>query len=559
MDRLKVAICWHMHQPHYRDGLDGAYRLPWVYLHALKDYTDMAAHLENVPGARAVVNFSPVLLEQLEDYARLLDRHLAAGGPLADVLLDRLAGIAPVPDDAAGREAWLRDCLKGNAVRMFEPHPRHAALVETARAALAGAAGPAALDYLSPDFFIDLLVWYHLAWTGVSVRNADPRLGALIERGGGYTVADRRLLLETIRDACAGIAPRYRALADTGRIELSMTPYGHPIVPLLLDFGVLAEATPAAPAPDYPGYPGGHERVRWHMDRGLEIFTTAFGRRPVGVWLSEGGVSEESVAMLDEYGVRWTATGEGVWRNSRPDAPRERLFAPHRLPGADCLVIFRDEGLSDLIGFDYASWHADDAVTDLIGHLEAVRKGLAEQAGECLVPIILDGENAWEHYPDNGSWFVPALYEQLAAHPGLELTTFGDALDAGVHIEPLARLVAGSWVHGSFSTWMGQADKNRGWDRLVEAKRAYDAAIDGLPRDARPRLAHQLALCESSDWVWWFGDDHPGESVRDFDCMYRRHLKRLHELLGAPVPDNLDAPLSAGGGEAENAGTMRRG
>jgi alpha-amylase/alpha-mannosidase (GH57 family) len=559
MARLNVVICWHMHQPHYRDGLEGAYRLPWVYLHALKDYTDMAAHLEAVPGARCVVNWSPVLLVQLADYVRLIDRHLERGTDLEDELLNRLAGLTPVPDDAAGRRSWIEDCLKAHAPRMIDPSPRHAALAATARAALDPTAPSTTLEYLAPGFFVDLLVWYHLAWTGVSLRRSDPRLGALIAKGGDFDVDDRRLVLETVRAACAGVAPRFRALADAGRVELSMTPYGHPIVPLLLDFRVLAEATPEAPAPMHPGYPGGRDRARWHLDRGLEVFADAFGRRPDGVWLSEGGVSGESVALLGEYGFRWNATGEGVWRHSRPAEPREALFSPHRLPDTGCVTFFRDDGLSDLIGFDYSEWHADDAVADLIGHLDSIRSAAGEQAGERVVSIILDGENAWEYYPDNGSWFVPALYERLAEHPGLELTTFHDVLDAGVRVEPLERLVAGSWVHGTFSTWMGVPDKNHGWDRLVEAKQAYDARIGARPEADRPELEHQLALCEGSDWFWWFGDDNPGESVRDFDRMYRRHLKRLHALLGVPAPANLETPLSLGGSGVEHAGAMRRG
>jgi alpha-amylase/alpha-mannosidase (GH57 family) len=216
---------------------------------------------------------------------------------------------------------------------------------------------------------------------------------------------------------------------------------------------------------------------------------------------------------------------------------------------------FRDDGLSDLIGFTYADWHAEDAVANLIGHLRTIAK-VDPNNGDRVVSIILDGENAWEYYPENGYHFLSTLYSELADHPEIELTTFGAAVTQGVDLQPLDSVVAGSWVYGTFSTWIGDTGKNRGWELLVEAKRAYDQFA---PDDPSPELVRQLGVCEGSDWFWWFGDYNPAAAVSDFDDLYRGHLKALYRALGQEVPASLDTPISSGSGVPEAGGVMRRG
>jgi alpha-amylase/alpha-mannosidase (GH57 family) len=365
----------------------------------------------------------------------------------------------------------------------------------------------------------------------------------------------------------AGLIPRYRTLAQRGQIELSMTPYGHPIVPLLNDFNNMRDAMPDAPAPDAPEYPGGAERSRWHLQHGVEVFEHYFGRKPAGVWLSEGGVSEDALAQLDAMEIAWTATGEGVWRGSctksgRPadlTQSRRNLFSPTLIDGHGLKVFFRDDGLSDLIGFKYSDWHADDGVADFIRNLENIAASLGDEADQHVVSIILDGENAWEYYPDNGHYFLDALYARLAGHPGLRVSTFAEQT-ASTPAQPLKRLAAGSWVYGSFSTWIGSPDKNRGWDYLVAAKLAYDRSLAAGKLDAQQQAmaTRQLAVCEGSDWFWWFGDHNPAGSVSDFEQLYRTQLRELYRLLGVTPPGLLEVPLSYGGGAAENAGTMVR-
>jgi alpha-amylase/alpha-mannosidase (GH57 family) len=567
---LNVVLCWHMHQPYYREGLKGAYHLPWVYLHGIKDYSDMAAHLERYPGMQAVVNFAPVLLEQLDDYAQQLDLLLKRGKPTQDHMLNLLSGAERIPSDVASRLRIVQDCQRCHAPRMIHPFPAFHRLLKMIGSAEGAVEDSVVLQghlgYLSEQYFLDLLTWYHLAWLGHSLRQL-PLVQRLMTQERNFSAADRHELLHLIQHCMAGLIPRYRSLAERGQIELSMTPYGHPIVPLLNDFANLRDAQPDAPAPDAPSYPGGAERARWHLQYGVAVFERYFGMKPAGVWLSEGGLSEDALGQLDEMGFAWTASGEGVWRNSCAKSgctdeeihSKLTLFSPARVDGFKPRVFFRDDGLSDLIGFKYSDWHSDDAVGDFIQHLENIASFFGKDANRHVVSVILDGENAWEYYPENGHYFLNALYARLSGHPTLKVSTFAEQAGRSP-AKPMKRLAAGSWVYGSFSTWIGSTDKNRGWDYLVAAKKAYDSAVAAgkLNGDQLALATRQLAVCEGSDWFWWFGDYNPAGSVSDFEQLYRTQLRELYRLLAVAPPALLDVPLSSGGGWAENAGTMRR-
>lgn len=567
--KIKVVLCWHMHQPHYRDGLDGAYRLPWVYLHAMKDYTDMVAYLEACPEAKVVVNFAPVLLEQLDDYAAKMQAWLKSDELMPDELLNLVAGAVPIPRDLAGRKQVVLACQRAFAPTMIDPLPAFRHLINMIRPYSVDSENyDQTLLYLSDAYYVDLLMWYHLAWMGASVRKQDKRIKTLMAKGTGFNAEDQRILVEVMAETMAKIIPRYRKLMEKGQIEISMTPYGHPLVPLLIDFDSMRDALPHAPAPEYPGYPGGYERACWHMEHGFNVFESHFGRKPEGVWLSEGAVSSAAVGMLDYFGVKWTASGEGVWRhaceashmNHHDVASKRALYQPLQHATQECALFFRDDGLSDLIGFQYKDWNPADAANDFAHHLENIANFLGDKVEEHVVSVILDGENAWEYYPDNAFHFLSELYQRLTHHKKIQMTTFSEALEQGAKVRHLPVLKAGSWVYGSFSTWIGDPDKNKGWDLLVEAKQAYDEVIQSNKLNAEEqRLAtEQLAICEGSDWFWWFGDYNPSDSVNDFDQLYRRHLQKLYSLLKLTPPEKLDLPISHGGGSMENAGTMRR-
>jgi len=573
--RLPVVLLWHMHQPQYRDALTGRYVLPWTYLHAIKDYTDMAAHMEANPAARAVVNFTPVLLEQLEEISRRVGDHLAHGSPLPDPVLALLRP-DPVPAEPAERLELLRACLRAQRKQMIErfgPYLELATLAEPL-------ATVERVSYASDQLIHDLAVWYHLAWLGETVRRSDTFVSTLTQQGRAFTGAQRRELLSLVADLIASIVPRYRKLSERGQCELSVTPYGHPIVPLLLDFQSARDAVPNMPLPQCPAYPGGAERAQWHVRESQRVFKRAFGTDPVGCWPSEGAISRGTLELLDHAGFKWAATSanvlQGALAHGDPKAARGAgaYNRPYRLPGANMVEFFRDDTLSDLIGFTYATWHGDDAAHNLVNELahlarqytdsEARLHDAASASSQArprhAVLIALDGENAWEHYPFNGYYFLRALYSLLAAHPLLELTTLADCIARGLEPLPLHNVVAGSWVHGTLATWMGDPAKNRAWDLLCEAKVAFDGVIAAGALDAAQRTAveRQLALCESSDWFWWFGDYNPADAVSQFDSLYRRQLVVLYRLLGLPPPESLAQPISVGRGSPEHGGVMRR-
>ncbi|MBM4207165.1 MAG: glycoside hydrolase [Gammaproteobacteria bacterium] len=556
-NKLKLVLCWHMHQPEYRDLHTGKFILPWTYLHVIKDYSDMATHLEATPNAKAVVNFAPTLLEQIEEYARQVNAYLQDRIQITDPLLAALVD-PTVPADIEYRMKLIKDCLRANRDRQINRYPAYKKLAAMAEWL---EQNYDALDYINSQYLCDLLVWYHLAWLGETVKLKDNRVKHLIEKASGYTLHDRIEVLEIISELLSNIIYRYKALAKRGQIEISVTPYAHPIMPLLLDLNSAHQAMPGAPLPDLTAYPGGEDRVHWHLKKGIETFKRFFGFTPEGCWPSEGSVCDKTLAILDGFGFKWAATGGSVLHNSLnlPDNEKPNgLHYPFKLKNTNIACFFRDDGLSDLIGFEYSKWHADDAVGDLIKHLETIADN---EPSDSIVSIIMDGENAWEYFPENGNYFLSALYQRLAAHPTIELTTFSECLKNKATVKPLNRLVAGSWVYGTFSTWIGDPDKNRGWDMLGDAKWAFDKAVSAkkLSEKQLKEAEIQLAICEGSDWFWWFGDYNPGEAVSNFEKQFRLNLANLYRLLGQEPPVYLALSFTQGFGDPAMGGAMRPG
>jgi alpha-amylase/alpha-mannosidase (GH57 family) len=460
------------------------------------------------------------------------------------------------------RRLLLDTCFRSNHHTMLAPFPHYKRLHDLHTRLTQD--GESTLTYLSGAYYADLLTWYFLAWSGETERRRVPLLAELMAQGEGYTIEQRRGLLAWIGDAVRGIVPRWRALAERGQVELSATPYAHPLGPLLLDFQSARESVPGAALPEAAAYPGGRSRLDAHCDAARTSHAARFGSPPAGMWPAEGAISTALVRQFAAQGCRWLASGEGVLKNSLAAAGRsvERAaFRPWRVDGADDLTLFfRDERLSDLIGFEYAKWHGRDAARHLVGELNAIRT--ASPAHETpVVSIVLDGENAWEHFPYNGYYFFEDLFGLLETQPDIATTTYAE-ITSRPH--PPARgaldaITAGSWVYGTLSTWIGDPDKNRAWDLLCAAKASYDRVLASgrLSPDEAAAAEAQLAVCESSDWFWWFGDYNPSQAVTSFDRLYRRNLANLYRRLKLEPPAQLDIPLSAGSATATD-GTMRR-
>lgn len=561
--KTKVVLCWHMHQPQYQNLITGSYYQPWTYLHGIKDYIEMANLLFSHPRVKLVINFSPVLLEQIDDYRLQIEAFFRTREPIKDPLLDLLVSQV-IPTDISNRNSIIEKCLRANEQRLIKRYKAYSLLAEIGKKALNN---PTLLTYLNDQFFFDLVVWHHLAWFGETVKEKESLLRALVEKSVNFTQQDRFAILELIGKQLAQIIPAYSALWQKNQIEISMNPYSHPIMPLMLDMKSGQEALHDLPLPN-KSYPGGEERVRWQLDHGIQVFERYFGKRPVGCWPSEGGVSLPTLNILAESGFTWTASGENVLKNSlaKENKKPECAHNVYWVDGAKISCFFRDDKLSDLIGFTYSGWHADDAVSDLLHHLDTIHNHCPPDHDR-IVSIILDGENCWEYYPNNGFYFLSALYDSLSDHHRFELATYNEIV-ADLKTEHtqhhvLNSLVAGSWVYGTFSTWIGDRGKNLGWELLCEAKEKFDQAIaeNRLDPQKRALAEKQLAICEASDWFWWFGDYNAAESVSDFDRLYRVHLSNLYQILGYSPPEALKQAISVGSSTStsDNAGTMRRG
>ncbi|MBV2135072.1 hypothetical protein KRX52_20060 [Pseudomonas sp. MAP12] len=545
-----LALLWHMHQPDYRHPETGHFVLPWVLLHALKDYTDMASHLEQHPGVRCTVNFVPVLLDQLEDYcAQLHSRQWR--DPLLRILDWPPAHALPEAD-----RLWLLDiAFRCHAPTMLEPFAPYRRLHELAR--LLSGEDASGLAYLAEDYFTDLATWYLLAWSGESLRRAGGIVPVLMAKGCHFTLEERHALLDELAKVLDNLAPRYRALAEAGQIELSCTPAHHPLAPLLLDFNSAREALPECALPCAPAYPGGRSRVAAQIEAARESHQRRFGQPSRGLWPAEGALSAAFLRQIGEAGFAWTASSQSVLRHSAGETVSVGTpwQAPDDVPG-DLTLFFRDERLSDLIGFEYEKWHGRDAAAHFVNEANALHQADPHR----LIPVFLDGENAWEYYPYNGWYFLDNLYQALEQSDSLRTVTLSDAVARHrARRIRLPRLTAGSWVAGTLSTWIGHPDKNHAWELLCAAKQCADRVLAGgqLTAARHAQILERLSVCEGSDWFWWLGSDDPQHSARSFDLLLRENLKALYRLLELPAPAALDQPI-AGTAAALAAGAMRR-
>jgi len=528
---LKVAILWHQHQPLYRSPRTGRYALPWVRLHALKDYYDMAALAAEFPRLRLTFNLVPSLLDQIDDYVSG-----TAIDPVIELSRRRAADL-----DEADRLAMMSLFFSVPYRTLIAPYPRYAALYHRRGPRRGENAYRDALSRFDTGDLRDLQVWFHLAWCGPTLR-ARPEIRALFRKQSGFTEADKDGLLSTLQDFTGESVPIHRKLQQQGIAELSCSPYFHPILPLLCDLGSAREAVPDLPL---PGLPYAHpEDAETQVREAMASHASRFGAPPAGMWPSEGSLSAETVRILGRCGVRWAASDEGVLRASadRADEPG-LLYRPWRLEPAGAegpALFFRDRGLSDRIGFTYATWSPERAVADFLVRLRRI----AGRAPGGVVSVILDGENAWEYYPDNGAPFLRALYGALTSAEDIETVTFSEALEAAGEPGRLRRLRAGSWIGSSFTTWIGHPEKNRAWELLSAARRKVQDTLGPGPGSfSGEPVWRLLAAAQGSDWFWWLGDDHTSEQDAVFDAAFRDLVRACYEAVHAEPPRDLDRPI----------------
>ncbi len=510
---LYVSFLWHMHQPWYLDPESGHFALPWVRLHGTKDYLDMAALVKEFPSMQAVINVTPVLLEQIELYSQgVQDEH-------------QILSRKPAKSLTAHETARLLEIgFKGISEKIIHPYPRYFELMAKAQRSRS--------QPFSAQEVRDLQVWSNLAWMDPRWRREDPVLGQMVKKGSGFTEQEKEILLRTQLDLLAQIIRTYRALQESGQIELSISPWSHPILPLLHNTDAARQTNPGTPL---PGVRFQHpEDVTWHLETAVNRYKDWFGQPPQGLWPSEGSVSQEIVPAIAQAGFQWMATDEEILWKSLGGASRAALYHPYRLQAGNRSLqcFFRDHVLADRIGFVYSSWPTERAANDFLQRLKEIEQAASKQTTPALVLVALDGENAWESYPEDGEPFLRALYGLLSRESTIRCCTPSEYLKAHSSQETLPALASGSWIRGEFSTWIGHPFQNKAWEELEKARRFIG-----------PQKSRSMAIAEGSDWFWWLGPEHSSADDPVFDRIFRMHLKKAYQEAQRSPPETLDQPI----------------
>lgn len=542
MKTARVCFLWHMHQPYYTDPVTGSASMPWVRLHATKAYFDMAYLLDRFPAVHATFNFTPSLLLQLKEIG---------DGTVKDLFLEHAQ--RPAASLSQEEQAFLiRHYFSINWATMIRPFARYHELLVKRGVDTDGEDLQRLARHFTTQDFLDLQVWFNLAWFGYGTLKRYPQLAALRTKNRGFTEEEKQEVLALQRETVRDIVPMYRRLAERGQVELTTTPFYHPILPLLLDTD---HAHRARPDLMLPSRFRAQEDAEAQVRLAVEYHRTTFGSSPAGLWPSEGSVCPELIPLLSRMGLRWLATDEGVLARSRegsaqPWHRQSQLYRPYRTgtAGQEMAIVFRDRDISDGFGFLYHKTMFDGAGDDVLRRIRHI--ALETPQDNILIPIILDGENPWEHYHEGGERFLSYLYTGLAK--GLldegdsirvVTATISEALEAMPDKEVLPHLHSGSWINQDFKIWIGHEEDNRGWNLLNHTRSRLMELTPGLHPDRAQAAWNELYAAEGSDWFWWYGDDFDTAYKEEFDRLFRTHLRNVWTLAGVPPPDLLNQPL----------------
>ncbi|WP_456322219.1 glycoside hydrolase family 57 protein [Hydrogenimonas sp.] len=511
---IDLSFFWHMHQPDYRNG-KGVMRMPWVFLHAIKDYYDMPWMVERHEGIKASFNITPPLITQLKLYEK------------EGYSCDRFLSLWMKHPTSLGNEErkWVQKiCTTTQFETMVKPIPRYAELYNKN-------------EPLSDNELVELEILFMLAWCGNYLRRNEPVVSTMLERGGGFKNEEKERLMDALLAFIPTILPYYASLASShGKkiVSLSTTPLNHPILPLLLDMQNAKRSNPKTILPQNP-LPLVEDAYA-QVERAKALYSETFGAEPMGFWPAEGAVDEKSVAIYKERGLRWIATDEAILFRSLESDDRRELYRRREYNGV--YIAFRDHTLSDLIGFTYRYKDAHSAVDDFIAHLESIDKNHETAA----VSVILDGENAWEFYPNNAFDFFEVLYSRLAQTSWCKTVTMDEM--AQKPRTPLDNLHPGSWIFGTFDTWVGHPQKNAAWEMIYQTRRDYLHHEPTLDKKIKEAIIEHFLASECSDWFWWYGDDHYTEYIEEFDSLFRNHLIEIYHLMNIAPPASLFVPIA---------------
>jgi alpha-amylase/alpha-mannosidase (GH57 family) len=546
MTRIHLVLLWHMHQPQYRDPATRRYILPWTRLHALKDYWGMVRVLEEFPAVHATFNVVPSLAAQLEEYA---------SGKFDEPWFTLAFSPAEKLTDEDKAEMLLRG-FQANLDHLISRWPRYKELFDRAHSS-----DPAlAIRSFAPRDWRDLQLLSQLAWMDEEYLATDAQVSALSKKGSDFTEADKQVLRAKQLELLARVLPEYRRARDAGQIEISTTPFYHPILPLLCDTDVAREANPGTPLPS-PAFRH-PEDAREQLVRARAYHERLFGAPPVGLWPSEGSVSNDALAIAAELGFRWFASDEGVlgrtlnigFGRDGDGVPSnaDRLYAPLRVNLGDREIagIFRDHYLSDLVGFVYSRMDAVSAAEDLYRRIRIVAERVSSRSPLTL-PLILDGENAWEYYSGNGREFLRHFYGRVSGDAEIRALTVSEAIREASEIPTVKGIAPGSWINANFDVWIGDKEDVAAWELLAQAREFYRQQLARQERGepnapTKDQLAgafEALLMAEGSDWYWWFGPEHSSANDAEFDAFFRQLLSEAYQSLGRDAPDELAEPI----------------
>ena len=540
MDRIYLSFIWHMHQPYYKDLRTGEYLLPWVLLHGTKDYYDMPYLLTEFDGIKQNYNLVPSLLLQLIDYEEL------------DVKDSYVEIFKKEPGKLSENEKvfLLVNFFNANWENMIRPFPRFYELLSKRGFYYAKEQIGEIKGYFTDEDFRDIQVLFFLSWIDPLFYEQYDDLKYLKSKGRSFSEDDKAVLANIQKKILKGIIPLYKELSSKGTIELSTSPFYHPIIPLLIDNRVARDAMPGCNLPEKLF--AGREDASLQIRKAKDLFYQIFQFNSKGMWPPEGSVSDDALELYMDHDVRWVATDEEIlFRSLNIEGRRdsdgfltnpEVLYRPYCLKraGREINMVFRDKYLSDLISFHYSKADPKDAARDFVRRVKRIGETARGRVENPLVTIVMDGENAWEHYRNDGRDFFRYLYEGLLNEKEIVCDTVSGILSELKNEGTLSHCFAGSWIGHNFGIWIGHAEDNMSWSLLSETKKFLE---NQDPERLNQNAWESLYIAEGSDWNWWYGDEHASENDEIFDFLFRENLANVYRFVGVEPPEKLSIPV----------------
>ncbi|MDD3420131.1 MAG: glycoside hydrolase family 57 protein [Candidatus Gastranaerophilales bacterium] len=537
--KFSIAFVWHLHQPSYKDPETNMYLMPWVRLHAIKDYLDMLLILDEFPKIKQTFNIVPLLMDQLEDYGHngVHDVHSFLTTKPLEQLTEQ------------DKNFILNSFFDANYNSMISIHPRYNQLYEKRYSTGAN------IEDFSDQEYSDIMMWFNLAWFDPHWVKNHPEVKALYKKERDYSLDDRIRVIDVQRAIIRQIIPTYRKRLEENKIEITTSPYYHCVLPLVANSDTAKTSMDASRLPRNT-YKHPEDAV-YQIEKSIKKFEDVFGQKPKGLWPSEQCISNESLKLIKKAGFKWTISDEGVLARTLGTGFERDLHGllqnPYPLCNAynfgkeeDALrLVFRSSFLANLINFQYGSYDPKVAAEDLYGKLKAAQKNLEMSPDNNHIAVIaLDGENCWESYQKDGIPFLKHLYEIISEDSSMEAITVSEYMDKIEKEHVITDIYPGSWINRDFQMWIGDPVKNLAWDYLVRIRKDLEKfSKEKHDKETISKAWEEFYVAQGSDWFWWFGE--PNDSGQDelFDFLFRNHLKQIYKILGKEIPSYLERPL----------------